>query len=205
MAKGKIIVGITGSLCTGKTTVTKLFSKFGADVLDADALAHRSLSDAKIKKRIINLLGRQILAAGSIDRKKARQIVFNNRVLLKRLSDIVHPYVKKRLKGLIKKSKSEIIVLDVPLLIESGLDRLVDVVVVVISGRQEQIERAKRRKINRYEAIKIINSQMPLLKKRRLADFIIDNNGTIQHTEEQALAIFNRLKTGVEGGKNTKE
>jgi len=193
MTKRKIIVGITGGFCTGKTTVSKIFSKLGAEVFSADILAHRSLKEPTIRRKIVNLLGRGILTSGKIDRKKVREIVFDNKVLLKRLSEIIHPYVKKKLKVLIRKSKSRVVILDIPLLIESGLRRLVDVLVVVAACQDRQIRRARQRRINKRQAIKIINSQVPLRKKIALADFVINNDGSINDTKRQIRAVFKEI------------
>jgi len=204
MDKKKLIVGVTGGLCAGKTTVSKLFSRFGAKVLDADEFSHSALNQPRIKKRIINLLGEGVVSGGRIDRKKVRQIVFNNKALLMKLSAAVHPYVKKKMKERAERCRSELVVWDVPLLIESGMHRSVDVVVLVACGRQQQLRRAKRRGIESGEALKIINSQMPFSKKRRLADFIINNNTGIDNTEKQARAVFNRLTGGIISGKNRK-
>ncbi|MDD4909835.1 MAG: dephospho-CoA kinase [Candidatus Omnitrophica bacterium] len=204
MGKKKLIIGLTGGFCAGKTTVSALFSRFGAKVLDADEFAHMALNQPRIKQRIIKLLGDGIVSRGRIDRKKVRQLVFNDKALLMKLSSAIHPYVKKAMKEYAGRCRSEVVVWDVPLLIESGMHRSVDAVVLVACGRQEQFRRARRRGIKRGEALKIINSQMPFSKKRRLADFIINNNTGLDNTEKQARAVFNRLTGGITGGKNRK-
>ena len=192
----KIILGVTGSFGSGKTTVAGFFKTFGAEVIDADKLAHERIAPkGKCYKRIIAAFSEQILRSDeTIDRSKLSGMVFDNKKLLKKLNKIVHPEVIREIKKRIKKSKTKIIVLDVPLLIESGLEKLVDKLIVVKINRNEQIKRIKNKtSLSEKDILKRINSQIPLRVKERLADFVIDNSATAGITKEQVKTIWRSL------------
>lgn len=192
----KIILGVTGSFGSGKTTVAASFKTYSAQVFDADKLAHECIAPkGKCYKKIIVAFGGQILKNDvTIDRRKLGSIVFGNKKLLKKLNNIIHPEVIKEIRKRLNKSKARIIVLDIPLLIESGLTKLADKLIVVTINRSEQIKRIKNRdSLCRKDILKIINSQIPLRVKERLADFVIDNSGTIEETKKQIRKIMKQL------------
>lgn len=193
-----MIIGITGSLGTGKTTVAKMFAAKGAKVIDADYLSHRALkAGTPVYKKIVSRFGGGIKKrGGSIDRRKLAGLVFNDRGRLEALTGIIHPFVIKNIKGLIKNSRpGAVVVIDAPLLIEAGLTPLLDKLVVVKADRGVQISRCvKKRKIKKEDAILRIKKQMPLQKKIRIADYVIDNNGTLKGTKKQVNEVWRELK-----------
>jgi dephospho-CoA kinase len=194
--KNKLILGITGSFGSGKTTVAKMFKSQGAQIIDADKLAHNCLAPkSPYYKRIINTFGKDILNKNNaIDRKKLAAIVFNNKNLLLKLNNIIHPQVIRIIKKKMKYSKSKLIVLDVALLIESGLKKEVDKLIVVKIHRHKQIERIKKRdSLRSKDILKRISYQIPLEQKAGLADFIIDNSGTLKETERQVKDIWKSI------------
>jgi len=194
-----IVIGLTGSLATGKSTVAAIFRKKGAVVLDADKTAHRLIAPGgNCTKAVIRRFGNRILRNGTIDRRKLGGIVFNDERALKKLMRIIHPAVEKEFRKEIsayrKGGKVKVVVMDVPLLFESGLDRLADVTVTVASSQRDQIIRAKRKfKITREQALKRIKNQMPLRRKILLSDIIIDNRGSLKDLKKKADAVWNRL------------
>lgn len=193
----KIIIGITGSFASGKSTVAGLFVRLGAKVIDADKIAHSLLrANNSLKKQISGVFGRSILKNdSSIDRNKLGEIVFSDRDALRKLNQIMHPEIIRLIKQKIKSCHNRVIILDAPLLIESGLKLLVDKLVVVKIKRAEQIKRAKKRTLlEESQIVKRIKQQLSLQKKLRLADFIIDNNGQIKKTREQVLKIWNKIQ-----------
>ena len=192
-------VGLTGSFGTGKTTVAGIFARLGAKIIDADKINHRLMRrTGSCFHKVVRAFGNGILTRGDVDRKKIAAIVFSDPAKLKRLSKIVHPQIiteiKKEILRYRKEKKTQIIIIDAPLLIEVGLQKNVDILIVVTAGRKEQIKRVTRRmKINPSEAIRRIKSQMALREKIRWADMVIDNNGSLTKTKKEVKTIWQRL------------
>ncbi|MCM8780746.1 MAG: dephospho-CoA kinase [Candidatus Omnitrophica bacterium] len=192
----KIVIGITGSFGSGKTTVAKMFKRLGAKIVDADRIAHQLIRpQTRIYRKIIDVFGDGIIAKQrNIDRKKLAKIVFNDRNLLQRLNKIVHPEIIKSIKKEIKRIPKGVIVLDAPLLIEAGLKSIVDKIIVVNINSKIQMQRLlKKTASERDDIIKRIRAQVPLSVKIRQADFVIDNSGKINQTEKQIKKIWRLL------------
>jgi dephospho-CoA kinase len=193
-----MIIGITGSFATGKSTVARFFKELGAEVIDADIIAHKAIrSGTAAHELIVSCFGKNILTKKrKIDRKKLGKIVFDNQKLLKKLSNIVHPRVIKEMKGRLNEAQSRVIVIDAPLLIETGFSALVDFLVVARVSRQTQIKRAMRKSgLSREDVLKRIKSQISLSRKIKMADFIIDNNGPKSQTKKQVKDIWRQAQT----------
>jgi dephospho-CoA kinase len=192
------VLGITGSFGTGKTTVARLFSRKGARIIDADKLAHAVIRRTRPEyERIVSLFGREILGArGEIDRRKLSRQVFNDRQALKRLNRIIHPAVIKEIKKQADGLKARRwLVIDAPLLIEAGLVPLVDKLVVVVASQSNQIKRLKKKTgISKAGILQRIKAQLPLKRKRQLADFTVDNNGSLTYTKKQVERIWQEVK-----------
>ena len=198
-----IIIGITGGFGTGKTTAAKAFKALGASVLDADKIAHEALKKGTTSyKKVVKKFGRRILNPdGKINRAKLAGLAFCNKRSVKGLCDIVHPVVIKKIKksiGLLSMSRDvPAVVIDAPLLIESGLHRVTDYLIVVKTSAVTQIARAiKKTRLSRKEAIKRIRSQMPLGRKLRMADYIIDNEGRKDKIKKAVKKIWEGMKSG---------
>jgi dephospho-CoA kinase len=190
------IIGVTGSLKTGKSTVAAMLKRKGATVIDADKLAHEVLAKQCFKK-VVQTFGKDILEKGKINRRKLAGMVFNHPQKLKMLENIIHPAVIKEIKLRIQSSrrkKEGIVVLDVPLLFEAGLDREVDLTMVVTADKKTQIQRAmKQLNITRHEALKRIKAQMPLKNKIQYADWIIKNSRSKNDTQKEVNAIWQKI------------
>jgi dephospho-CoA kinase len=188
----KLIIGLTGSFGTGKSTVARMLRSFGARVIDADRISHNLIKSQKqVYRDIIRLFGKGIAGkSGVINRSKLGEKVFENKSHLARFNRIMHPAIISLIKLEIKKAKENVVVLDAPLLFETHLEDAVDKVVVVKASLDNQIRRVqKKRAFSKADIILRINSQIPLKEKLRLADFIIDNNGTVANTRKQAVLI----------------
>jgi dephospho-CoA kinase len=189
----KYILGITGVFGSGKTTVSRMFKGSGVRIIDADKIVHdRVLRDKRIKKKIIELFGLNVSKSGGgeLDRGKISGIVFNNKESLRKLNLIIHPEVIRIIKYEIKNSRERIIILDVPLLIESGLFKMADKIIVVSAGLKNIIHRLRRkRRILKEDVLKRRRYQLSLNRKIRMADFVIDNDGTKENTKEQVEKI----------------
>lgn len=190
-------IGVTGGLGTGKTFVASVFKAMGAKVLDADRIAHGSLKKgSRPYKRIVKSFGPDILnKRGMIDRKRLAALVFGDSKSLKRLEGIIHPEVIRHIRQKISGARpKDVIVIDAPLLIEAGLLNIVDKLVVVTSSRKNQIKRAIAKfRITEEECAKRIYSQMPLEKKARLADFVMNNDGPKEKTKRKVKKIWKDL------------
>ena len=187
-SKKRIVLGVTGSFGSGKTTVARILGSYGAKLIDADNIAHRVINPGtKAYKKIVDLFGRGIIQKDSkVDRKKLARAVFNNKNLLKRLNSIVHPQVIRIINKRIKKTAVGIVILDAPLLLEAGLKGIVDKLIVVKTNRKEQIKRIRAKtRLSRQDILKRIRCQIPLRAKARLADFVIDNSGKITETKKK--------------------
>ncbi|MEX5216944.1 MAG: dephospho-CoA kinase [Nitrospira sp.] len=176
-----IVVGLTGGVATGKSTVAGMFHRCGAHVIDADQLARQVVEPGKPAWRdIVRTFGKSILRDdGSIDRQALGAIVFQSPRKLRRLEQIVHPRVARlhaRLtKAIAERQPNAVVIYEVPLLFEAGVDARVDEIIVVSADRRTQIERlARRTGLPRAQILRRINSQMPLARKRRMAGIVLD-------------------------------
>ncbi|MBU0634494.1 MAG: dephospho-CoA kinase [Candidatus Omnitrophica bacterium] len=200
------VLGVTGSLGCGKSTVARMFKKLGAVVFNADRIAHRALYKGSFSyKKTVCVFGKNILNRDhSINRKKLAELVFKSKTKLNSLIRIVYPCVIGRIKEQIRrcrmKNSKKIIVVDAPLLIESGLYRQVDRVVVVFTAREKQWPRVKvSGKLSPAHFKNRLKFQMPQQIKIKYADDVIDNSGTFKHTEKQVKELWKKINK--KGGK----
>jgi len=196
-----IIIGLTGGIASGKSTVAKMLVEKGAYLIDADQLAREVVEPGRPAWRaIVEWLGESILLPDrNIDRARLADIVFNDPVMLDRLNKIVHPRVGSRFLAFSEQIKAQnpeaVVVYDIPLLIEAGMQEMVDLVLLVYLPRESQISRLQQRDgISRSEAEARLNAQKPLEEKKEDADVIIDNSGTIAETARQVDQFWTKLK-----------
>lgn len=173
-----MIVGLTGGIGSGKSTVAKLFAILGAKVFNSDDNARDQYYVPQIKEKVIALLGKDSYSDdGFIDRKFISNKIFSDTVLLKQLNDIIHPAVKNDFKEFAKQHTGKLIIKESALLFELGLDKDLDTIILVTSPLELRIERVmKRDALTRDDVMKKINSQLREEEKIRLAKFIINNN-----------------------------
>ncbi len=188
-----MILGITGSFGSGKTTVSNIFKKYGFEVINADKLYHGIYNK---NKALRNKIKKEF---GTLDRNKIKKIVFNDYKKLKKLNNITHPIIIREIKKIINNKKNQNnanIVIDVPLLFEAKIQNMFDKIIVVKCSKKEQIRRlSKKKKYSKKEINNIINSQMLLKKKIKKADFAVDNSGTIKNTQKQLKKIINSISS----------
>ncbi|MBI4352305.1 MAG: dephospho-CoA kinase [Candidatus Omnitrophica bacterium] len=199
-----VVAGVTGNLASGKTEVARIFRKLGARVFDADLAARRALEKGRPAYRaLLRIWGRKFLGSnGEIDRKELAEHVFHHPRALRKLDILVHPQVIFDCLGWIRRlsGKKGVLVLDVPLLFESRMEGLADFTVVVRASRKKMLERARKKGIPFELAEKILSTQWPMEKKARLADFVMDNNGTLGDLRRKAMKIWVKINKQ-KGGK----
>jgi len=184
----KIILGITGSFGTGKSTVCQLLSASGAKAIDADLISYKLLQPRQPGyRKVVDFFGSRILKKNkAIDRRALGKIVFDDPRLLKALDKIMHPLIIAEIKKQISRATSKLVVVDAPLLFETGLSDLFDQIVVVKADRKKQFSRLlERTTLSKMDIVKRLNTQMPLSAKIRKADFVIDNSSTMEKTRKQ--------------------
>jgi dephospho-CoA kinase len=200
-----LVIGLTGNLGCGKSTVAAMFARRGAKIIDADAITRDLLAPGKkCVKKVAKIFPGVILrnsrgainGARTVNRSELAKIVFNIPCELQKLTDILYPEALKVVKSQISRYKHEpFVILDVPLLFESGWDKITDITIVVKAKRAQQIGRAQKRwGITRSDFSRRLKNQMPLKKKCDMADIIIDNSRGLMQTRKQVDAIINRLE-----------
>lgn len=186
------VIGLTGSIAVGKSTVTQYLLTHGYQVLDADEISHHALDQGTSCYDQVKGLFGCIDEKGNIDRKALGKIVFHDASLKKKLEDIIHPYVISELKKGIEICQDDVIFLDIPLLYEVHLEYLCDKIMVVYVDEETQIERLmKRNHISRSDALHLMGQQISIEKKKEMADFVIDNRN---HYEDLYQEIERVLK-----------
>ncbi|NPV05508.1 MAG: dephospho-CoA kinase [Syntrophaceae bacterium] len=193
-------VGLTGGIATGKSTVVRMLVKRGARVIDHDALVHALQEPGRpVWQRIVEAFGRGILdAGGRIDRKKLGSLVFESEDRRRLLESIVHPAVLEeaaRERERIGREDGQAIVLsDIPLLLEVGMQGLFDLILLVYAPPEVQIARVmKRNRLTRDEALARLAAQMPIDEKLERADVVIRNDGTMRELEERVDEVWQEL------------
>ena len=196
-----LITGLTGGIASGKSFVTRLLRDHGAYTIDADRIVHDLLEpEQQAWKEVVEYFGKDILLQNnSIDRRALGEIVFTDATKREWLNHCLHPKVfnvyTAQVKYVRNRRPDTVIVLDAALLIETGYHRNMDKVIVVFAEQEQQVERlCSRDKFTREQAMRRIQSQMPLGEKRGFADFVIDNTGTREHTEDQTRDLYQLLR-----------
>lgn len=186
-------MGLTGGVATGKTLAAQYFQQLGALVFDADHNVHDLLSnDQPCIQRVKQAFGESVVDKEKVKRGLLADIVFSNKKRLKQLEDIVHPFVRKRAERfLISNKKAPWVVLDIPLLFETNYWKSTNINIVVKANQQLQIERIiARSAVSRTQALQRIHAQMPMAKKIKLADEVLDNRGTKRQLKKQIRNIY---------------
>jgi len=191
----KVIVGLTGNIASGKSSVAKYLEGKGYPVIYTDALTNDMYeSDDSFKEAVVLLMGDSILVDGKIDKSKVGSIVFNNKDKLKELEAIIHPIVLERSLEIMSKLDG-LIIFEVPLLFEASYDKVCDKVIFVEIDKKIQLERLmSRNHLTKEEALTRISSQVAQEEKMFKADFIIRNNDDLEHLYKQVDGIIQKIE-----------
>jgi dephospho-CoA kinase len=194
------LIGLTGGIASGKSTVAKILKRLGAAIVDADALAREVVEPGhEAWKDIVETFGAEVLQPDrTLDRQKLRATIFNNPTARKKLEAIIHPRVRALAEERIHQHTAagyEIVVYEVPLLFEGNLHEWLRPVVLVTCDLDTQKRRLQERDGLSAEASqKHIEAQMSLAEKRRLADYVIDNDGSLEDLEGEVQTVLNKIK-----------
>ena len=192
-----MILGLTGGIGTGKSTVANMLKKRGIPVVDTDLISREVIEYPEIIEKIKLEISNEVFDFNNkLDRKKMSEIVFKNQEKLKKLNEIMHKEILKKMWLEVEKLKKnhKIIVLDIPLLFEINMEKEVDKILLIYASKEIQLKRIMERDCrSREEAIKIINSQIPLYKKREKSDYIIQNNDSLENLGKKLEKILEKL------------
>ncbi len=201
-----IIVGVTGGIACGKSTVSKLLSKKGAIPINSDEIGHQLLKcGSPVMRALLEAFGSDILDESSdVSRQKLGAIVFNDKAARERLNAIMHPPIVEKSRSeanrLVTEDANCIVLIDAPLLIEASSQDTVDIIVVVTASTQTQLQRlleraiAQNRPPSQAEAQARIDSQMPLSEKVKYANFVLENDGTFEELERQVDGLWHEIR-----------
>ena len=197
-ARRFLLVGLTGGIATGKSTVSDVFRRLGCIVIDADQLAREVVAPGEpALATVVREFGDVLAPDGSLDRKKLAAIVFADPARRRRLEGILHPAIRARfdarLEALARDGFDGIVLFDAPVMIESGGYRHMDRLVVVATDEATQRARLVARDADAADGERRIASQMPLAEKVKLADYVIDNSGDRADTEARTRAVHAAL------------
>ncbi|MDE6047050.1 MAG: dephospho-CoA kinase [Anaeroplasmataceae bacterium] len=193
----KKVVGITGGIASGKSTVCKYLISLGYPVIDSDEIS-RNLSQKKmpIYNVILESFGLEYFLPNlELDREKLGRYIFSNMDARQKLNTITHPIIVEEMKNLIQKSEENLIFLDIPLLFEAKLSYLCDTIVCVYVDQETQLKRLINRDgISKEYALTKIASQMSLEEKKKKSDYVIESKGSFTETQKNIKKILNKIK-----------
>ncbi|SHJ54078.1 dephospho-CoA kinase [Tepidibacter formicigenes] len=193
------VIGLTGSIGSGKSTVSNMLIEKNIKIIDADKISREILNRGNTLQEIFTYFGDDIKNSdGSLNRKKLGSIVFSDEDKLIKLNSITHPKIKEEIEEKINFYKDlgeKIIIVDAPLLIEANLNYMVDLVLLIICNEEAQIKRIMSRdKISREEAVSRIKVQMSVDEKKKYADYIIDNSYTMDELKMEIEKFLDNLE-----------
>lgn len=192
-----MIIGITGSIGTGKSVVTKYLANSGYPVLDSDLLAGEELENEEVIKEIVSYFGELVLRNGKIDRKKLGELIFRNKSDRETLNRIIHPRVIAKIEEKAKQAEGLLFV-DVPLLFEAKLEHLFAKIIVVYTSKETQLKRLMvRDRIDEEYALAKIAAQMDIEEKKKRADYLVNNEGDLENTYKQIENILRRIENEI--------
>lgn len=199
-----MVIGLTGGIGAGKSTVAGIFKKLGAYIIDADEIARNIMNKGEdAYNEVVSHFGNGILSAGgSVDRKALASIVFGNEAQLKALNEITHKHVFAKMRAELKNCSSDLIVLDVPLLFTCDFPISYDKSVAVIAEEEVRIKRVMARsRLTRKQVLERIGSQLSNSELRRRADYVIENNSDgFEELEEKVRVLYGEIMKNFEVG-----
>lgn len=198
-----VIVGLTGGIASGKSTVANMLADLGARIIDADVIARKIVEPGEPAwKDIRETFGEEVFHDDdTLNREALGEVVFGDPEARKKLETITHPRIGQRMMERAQQIRSEghdWVIYDAALIVENGIHEWLDSLIVVAADRDVQVKRViERDKMSRDQAVQRLDAQMPLEEKVAVADYVIDNNGTLGQTREQVEQIYQQIGRGV--------
>jgi dephospho-CoA kinase len=195
----RYLIGLTGNIATGKSTVAEMLADLGATTIDADRVVHQLMhQDSEMRAEIVRAFGADILnKEAEIDRERLGRIVFNDPLQLRRLEEIIHPVVGREVRSRVVRARSRVVAVEAIKLIEAGWQRSCDALWVTTCPREQQIQRlVTKRSLSREQARARVEAQPPQSEKVRLADVVIDTSGTLDDTYRQVRRAWRAAQRG---------
>lgn len=194
------VFGLTGAICSGKTTVLKAFQERGAVVFNVDDVVHKHLEDERsVIYQKVERYFPETIERGKVSFRKLRGVVFSDRQKLKQLEDIVHPIVIEELRQWVERERKreEVAVAEVPLLFEKKLEKLFDGIILVEAPQEKMIERMKAKYgISEKEALLRLKLFLPSVEKKKRSNFVINNDSNFFKLREEIDKIWEEIKGG---------
>lgn len=194
-----LVAGLTGNYGMGKSTVLRMFRDLGALTLDADEVVNILLSDAAVLRKIREAFGDSVFLCGeALDRAALASIIFQDAEKRGSLEEILHPLVFEKIDFFLtetegRRNGAEVVIIEIPLLFEKGYIQRFDRKITVYTEEEVALSRLEQKGIARCHALSRLRTQMPIEEKIRMADFYIDNGGTLSKTGDQVQRIYARL------------
>ncbi len=195
-----LLVGLTGGIGCGKSTVLKLFRQLGTETISADEVVHHLLKESKTKQRIRKSFGDKVFdQAGEVDRAELAKRIFSSKSERKALESILHPLVFDRVLQKHRQMAGEILIAEIPLLFETGKENLFDKIIVVKAPIHVIKKRLKKRGMTDKDIEARLKSQLDIKRKLEKADYVIDNSLDLKKTERQVKDILADIRSGSKG------
>ena len=187
-------IALTGGIATGKSTVCNILKLYGFSIIDADKIAHEVLEEQK--EKIEKIFGKEYIKNGKVDRKALAKLIFSNKDAKTKLENLLHPLIKKKIvEESLKLEKYKVpYIIDIPLFFETK-NYPIKKVVVVYAPKKIQLQRLiEREGLSEEEAIKRLNAQMDIEKKKKLATYVIDNSKDLKHLQKEIEKFIEKVK-----------
>lgn len=194
----RVVIGLLGGIGSGKSFVSSIFRQMGARVIDADRIVRRLLKTGPVRRAYVRAWGREILTArGGIDHAAVARRTFGRPSEVRRLNRLIHPFVIRELNRALKAAKEREVVIDAPLLLETGTDRLCDILVFVDAPLGDRLRRVeKNRGWTKSELRRREAAQWPVSQKKSRADYVIPNNGSASQTRRHVERLWKKIRAG---------
>jgi len=190
------VVALTGNYGMGKSSVACLFREYGAYTLDSDEIVADLLQKEAVIERIRMLLGPEVLNTDqTLNKSVVADIIFRNKRARKKIESLLHPLVFQAMEAAIRKIKKDypMVIVEVPLLFESGFQKRFDRSITVHTNQRTALDRLKKAGVSRKDVLARLHAQMDIREKKRLADYVIENNGTRQQVKAQVRKVYKAL------------